>query len=81
MCTVTRVFYIILALPPTPSTEEESARERQLQDELEAEGVVVAGAKISLTCRCPVSQTRMAQPTLSPKILVGENIGQNLNFD
>ncbi|KAL5249145.1 hypothetical protein ACHWQZ_G018102 [Mnemiopsis leidyi] len=45
------------------SSEEESARERQLQDELEAEGVVVAGAKISLTC--PISQTRMVHPMLN----------------
>ena len=45
------------------SAEDESAREQQLQDELEAEGVVVAGAVGSLNC--PISQTRMVHPMLN----------------
>ncbi|XP_063691078.1 uncharacterized protein LOC134823519 [Bolinopsis microptera] len=45
------------------SAEDESAHERQLQDELESEGVVVASAKVSLAC--PISQTRMVHPMVN----------------
>ena len=51
--------------PSSSSSAPTTDREEQLQQELDAEGVVVAGATESLIC--PITQSRMNNPVLNIK--------------
>ena len=56
---------LLPSLHPTTSSTEDTTREQNLQDELDADGIVVAKATESLIC--PITQTRLEHPMVNSK--------------